>query len=244
MNVFDDCSPLAEARFQHDPPIKSRGRGTVRIKLAIPRNETAKYLHWLIIANPTVRLRGCVEGSIIDRKRMMDYIWSHSLLLVNPCPIAEVCMSEESRSEPFVRFSQGGLLLALCLVLAMGIVGLAVVARPELGFGWMATFSWMLPMAIAIGLALQRSTLRGNRWKPDAPQVQAVLRDEWRRQAMDRAFRLAFVTMPIVQLPLALVLGSLPGKRAVMGMAVATSVLGLATFLALTLIFGRAAADE
>lgn len=152
--------------------------------------------------------------------------------------------SAEARSERYVRFSQRSLLLVLVLVLALGALGLAAALRPELGARWMVQAGWMLPIAIVIAVgALQRTTLRGARWRPDAPEAQAVLRDEWRRASMDRALRVAFVVVLVAQVPLAVLLAPLPSLRAVLAMAVATSVLGLAAFLALFLFFGRERTD-
>lgn len=148
----------------------------------------------------------------------------------------------ESRTERYLRFSQGSLAVALGLVLAIGALGLAAVLRPETGARWMVQAGWMLPAAIVIAVgALRRATLRSDRWRPEAAEAQAVLRDEWRQASLDRALRWAFVVVLLAQVPLALGLARLPALRAVLAMAVATSVLGLATLLALFLWFGRAA---
>ncbi|HEU4699110.1 MAG TPA: hypothetical protein VFS40_08020 [Gemmatimonadales bacterium] len=148
--------------------------------------------------------------------------------------------ARESRSERYLRFSQGSLAIALCLVLGLGALGLALVLRPETGARWMGQAGWMLPCAVVIAVgALRRATLRGDRWHPASAEAQAVLQDEWRRASLDRALRWAFVVVLLAQVPLALGLARLPALRAVLAMAVATSVLGLATLLALFLCFAR-----
>jgi hypothetical protein len=152
---------------------------------------------------------------------------------------------QESRSERYLRFSQRSLVLALCLVLVIGTLALATALQPEIGSRWMVQAGWALPIAITIAIAvLQRTTLRGDRWRPDAPEAQAILQDEWRRTSMDRALRAAFIVVLVAQAPLGLSLAHLPALRAVMAMAVATSVLGITTLLALFLFFGREAGDE
>jgi hypothetical protein len=103
----------------------------------------------------------------------------------------------------------------------------------------------LLPIAIAIGVVtLQRTTLRGDRWDPKSPEVQAVLQDEWRRASMDRAIRVAFFVILIAQIPIGLLVAPLPSLRAVMAMATTTLTLGMATFLALFLFFSRQGQDE
>jgi hypothetical protein len=150
----------------------------------------------------------------------------------------------ESRSERYLRFSQRSMVLVLCLVLTLGALGLAMALRPEVGSRWMVRAGWMLPIAIPLAFGVLQRTLRGDRWRPDAPEARAILQDEWRRTNLDRALRVAFVVVLAAQVPLGLAVAHLPTVRAVMAMAVATSVLGMATFLALFLFFGREAGDE
>jgi hypothetical protein len=151
----------------------------------------------------------------------------------------------ESRSERYLRFSQRSLAILLGLVLTMGALGLAITLRPEIGSRWMVQAGWMLPTAMVLALgALQQTMLRGERWRADAPEVRAIREDEWRQANMNRALRAALGVVLVAQVPLGLSLGQLPAMRAVMAMAVATSVLGMATLLALFLFFGREAGVE
>jgi hypothetical protein len=84
-----------------------------------------------------------------------------------------------------------------------------------------------------------RATLGGARFDPRSPEVQTILRDEWRQSNMDRARRIAFLTVLGAQLPLGLLLTSLPSLQALMAMAAATTTLGLATLIAVFLLFDR-----
>jgi uncharacterized membrane protein len=94
----------------------------------------------------------------------------------------------------------------------------------------------------AIALSLQR-TLGDDRWDPRTAEVRAILEDEWRQRNMNRARRVAFAVVLVVQLPLGLLLAALPPLQAVMAMAAVTITVGLATLLALFLYFDRDTAD-
>jgi hypothetical protein len=110
---------------------------------------------------------------------------------------------------------------------------------------WMTSSVALLPILVATGLmALQRATLRGDRWDPGSPEVQAVLHDEWRRINMDRAIRVAFFVVLAAQIPIGLLVAPLSSIRAVMAMATATLTLGMAAFLTLFLFFSRQGQDE
>lgn len=148
----------------------------------------------------------------------------------------------ETRSEKYLRFSRRSMTVLLLLVLAVGGVCVAMAFRP-------ASPNWpqaMLPLwivAVVLVAGLQR-TLGGDRWDPRTPEARAIVEDEWRRNNMDRARRVAFVVVLGAQLPLGLLLAVLEPLQAVMAMATATVTLGLATLLALFLYFDRDTADE
>lgn len=151
---------------------------------------------------------------------------------------------EATRAERYLRFSQGSMVVTLVLVLALGAICIAMAFRPEGGSWWMAQYGWMLAVAISIAVVvLQQSTLRGDRWNPDAPEARAIAQDEWRRKNFDRATRVAFVVVLAAQLPLGLLLARLPSLRAVMAMAAATATLGMATFIAFYLVLSREGRD-
>lgn len=148
----------------------------------------------------------------------------------------------ETRAETYLRFSRRRMTVLLLLVLAVGGVCVAMAFRP-------APPTWpqaMLPLwivAIVLAAGLQR-TLGGDRWDPRTAEARAIAGDEWRRNNMDRARRVAFVVVLGAQLPLGLVLAVLlEPVQAAMAMAAATVTLGVATLLALFLYFDRDTAD-
>lgn len=151
---------------------------------------------------------------------------------------------EETRAERYLRFSHGSMIASLVLVLALGGLCIAMAFRSDGGSWWMAQAGWVLVVAISVGLVvLQKTTLRGERWNPAAPEARAILQDEWRRTNMDRAMRAALVVVLVAQLPLGLLLARLPSLHAVMAMAASTATLGLATLIALFLFFSREKRD-
>jgi hypothetical protein len=150
----------------------------------------------------------------------------------------------ETRAERYLRYSHRGMVLLLVLMAIIGGGALAVILQPDgLIAGWMPRISVTIPVAIALIAGALVSTLGGDRWDPNAPEAQAILRDEWRRHNLARAMRVAFVIVLAAQTPLALWLASLPGSRAVIGMAIATMTLGMVTFTGLYLVFDREARD-
>lgn len=143
----------------------------------------------------------------------------------------------ETRSEKYLRFSRRSMVVTLLLVLAVGGV-CVVMAIQSFAPVWSRATPALWIVAVVIIAGLQR-TLGGDRWNPRAPEARAIVEDEWRRANMDRARRAAFATVLGAQVPLGLVLASLPSLQAVMAMAAATITLGLATLIALFLYFDR-----
>jgi predicted anti-sigma-YlaC factor YlaD len=142
-----------------------------------------------------------------------------------------------SRPEKFLRYSRRGMAGLLGLVLALGGLSIAMALQPGAEL-WPSVFR-MLPIVIAAFAAALVGTLRGDRWDPRAPEAQAIVQDEWRRANMDRARRLAFALVLVVQVPLALLFSGLPVMQALMAMAVATMTVGMSLLLALFLYFDR-----
>lgn len=147
----------------------------------------------------------------------------------------------ETRSEKYLRFSRRGMMVTLFLVLVAGGAGIAMAIWPGAS-GWSDARRPLHLVAIVLIFWLYR-TLGGERWDPRTPEARAIVEDEWRLRNMDRARRVAFIVVLGAQVPLGLLLASLPPLRAVMGMAAATVTLGMATLLALFLYFDRDAAD-
>lgn len=143
----------------------------------------------------------------------------------------------ETRSEKYLRFSRRSMVVTLLIVLAVGGVCVVMAIRPFAPVWSRATPAlWIVAVVLIAGL---QRTLGGDRWNPRAPEARAIVEDEWRRANMDRARRVAFATVLGAQVPLGLVLASLPSLQAVMAMAAATITLGLATLIALFLYFDR-----
>ncbi len=150
----------------------------------------------------------------------------------------------ESRSENYLRFSRRSMGALLAEVLVIGTLCMVMTLWPGSGQYWMVQAGWLLPVAITIGLVtLQRTTLRGGRWRPDVAEVRTIMDDEWRRVNLNRAMRFAFTGVLILQVPLGLTLAHLPALRAVIAMATATTTVGMTTLISLFLYFDRETRD-
>jgi hypothetical protein len=144
--------------------------------------------------------------------------------------------------EHFARFSRRSMFALLAVVLLTGGTGIALAFSPQGAVARsVARGAWFIPVAITMFIAVQCS-MRGRRWSPDAPEVKAIMQDEWRRTNMDRAARLALIIVLLGQWPLALIVGflfELPPPRTAMAMAASVTTLGLATMITLFLFFDR-----
>jgi hypothetical protein len=149
---------------------------------------------------------------------------------------------ETSKTEAVSRIARRNLYIVLFMVLVLGGTLLSGVLWPESAFSqWPSRAPWLIPMGI---IFLAGATGVGVRWRPDSPDVQAVLTDEWRQQNLSRAIRIAFVLVLAAQVPQALLFSDLPPLRAAMGMAVMTITVALATLITLFLLFDRDTAHE
>lgn len=147
-------------------------------------------------------------------------------------------------AERYLRYSHRNLVALLFLTILVGALFLYMAVGDASPSRWLVRSGALLGVVAAIGLgALQRMTLRGDRWNPNVPEVQAVMQDEWRKTSMDRAMRVAFVVVLVAQIPIGLLVAGLPSLRAVMAMAVTTLTLGLATLVALYLFLSRQQQD-
>lgn len=147
----------------------------------------------------------------------------------------------ETRSEKYLRFSRRSMTVTLLVVLAVGGVCIAMAIWPAAP-SWSRAVTPLWIVAVVLAAGLQR-TLGGDRWDPRSPEARAIADDEWRRNNMDRARRVAFVVVLAAQLPLGLLLAGLPSARALMAMAAATITLGVATLFALFLHLDRDVPD-
>lgn len=158
--------------------------------------------------------------------------------------MAELANAHDSRQELYLRYSRRSMLLVLALVLVLGALSLVTALQPALGSAWAVRAGWALAVAIVLSIGFLQRTLRGGRWNPNAPEVRAIMHDEWRGAAMDRAMRFTLVTVLAAQVPLGLAFAHLPGLRAAMAMAAATTTLGVAALVTLFLYFGRDVRDD
>jgi hypothetical protein len=150
----------------------------------------------------------------------------------------------QDRSELYLRFSRRGMAVLLILIVLLGVTALAMALRPDGAFAQaLEKAPWFFPIAAIIGVAMLQTSLRKNRWDPNAPEVKAILNDEWRRTNLDRAMKVAFIVILVTQLPLGwlfgVMLAQLSVLRAVLGMAVSTITLAMTTFVATFLILDR-----
>jgi hypothetical protein len=121
-------------------------------------------------------------------------------------PLEEAAMTHSTadRTEQFLRFSRTSLIVTLVVVLLLAGAALSLMLLPQGAgrvrvemLGW-----WLTPVAIA-GLLAVGISLRRRKWHAEAPEVRAVLNDEWRRVSLDLAIRWTLVAVLIAQFPFA-----------------------------------------
>lgn len=145
------------------------------------------------------------------------------------------------RSDLFLRFTRQNMIVLLVLVVLLGASGLSLMLAPTHAVWLSAARVSLITVGIVIAVAVAMS-LRRARWAPDAPEVRAVMQDEFRRTNMARASRVTLIVVLVAQWPLAMVLGSLTHlgpPRGAMAMAASTIILGLATLITVFLFFDR-----
>ena len=149
--------------------------------------------------------------------------------------------SVESRSERYLRFSRRSMTVLMLLVLAIGATAVALAVHPA-SPAWPRAMVPLWIIAVAIAVGLQR-TLGGDRWDPRSPEARAIADDEFRRDNLNRARRVALVVVLSAQLPLGLLFAALPPQRSTLAMAASTITIGLTTLLAFFLYLDRDPAD-
>lgn len=146
--------------------------------------------------------------------------------------------SDSNPIETVARSARRALFALLFMILILGGTLLSNVLRPDSPFSrWPSRAPWAIPIGVVIIVAASASGRR--RWDPNAPEVRAVLKDEYRVTNFQKAIRVAFITILVAQVPLAFFFTSLPPFRAAMGMAVATITLAMITLITFFLIFDR-----
>ncbi|HVQ54496.1 MAG TPA: hypothetical protein VMT25_04915 [Thermoanaerobaculia bacterium] len=149
----------------------------------------------------------------------------------------------DNSSELLVRFSRRSMAAMLIIVPGFGAMALAMTLWPDgAASRFTAQAGWVYPIAIVLLAAFLRATLRGKSWDPRSPEAKAILNDELRQDSMNRSARAALIAVLVAQVPLALLLGTLPQAsptRTALAMAEATITLGMVTFIALFLFLDR-----
>jgi hypothetical protein len=98
---------------------------------------------------------------------------------------------------------------------------------------------WIFPVALALGWAGLRASLRGGRWDPHLPETEAVMNDEFRHTNILRAQRVALIAVLLLQVPLALAAIHLPVARALVAMAGGTITAGMSALISAFLYLDR-----
>jgi uncharacterized membrane protein len=151
--------------------------------------------------------------------------------------------SPESPSDLFLRYSRQKLLALLIVALVVGAVGLALVVTPS-GPAWRSVADVSLVVIALVILVLVQFAVRGRRWTPADPEVQAAMRDEWLAANVGRANRGALALVLLAQFPLAVPLGfmaELVPPQGPIVMAMATVMIGLVSRIGLFLWYDREA---
>lgn len=148
----------------------------------------------------------------------------------------------ENRTELFERFSRHSMVALLFLALVLGGAGLSVALSPPGAINPNLPW-WLLPIVLAMFVFLFAAVGR-RRFRPNSPEVQTAMADEWRQMNLARAARVALLVVLIGQWPLALIMGflthpQLTPPRVAIAMAEATFTLGVATTVLLFLYFDR-----
>lgn len=161
--------------------------------------------------------------------------------------------STSERTDIFIRYIRGTLYLALGF---LGIFSVSLVAMafdpdgtwaPRVALLY-APFPFM-PLLIIFGVGLNARQLKGLRFRKDDPAVRAVLNDEQRLHALNKAFRAALIAVLVAQFPLALLFLRHPMTKlattpqpvtlAPVFMGAFSLVLGVAALLGCFLYFDR-----
>jgi hypothetical protein len=160
--------------------------------------------------------------------------------------------SNVAAAERFFHFTRRSLGVMLLLILVLGIGGLAVTIAPDGAVArGISRVPWLLPLAIVMAVVVLQTDRRRQRFDANSAAMSAVMNDELRQANLARSRTVAFVTVIVAQMPIALIIGQTPlglglglGAgisllRGLMAMAIATITLGLSVFIASFLAFDR-----
>jgi hypothetical protein len=97
----------------------------------------------------------------------------------------------------------------------------------------------LCPVILTLGLIWLRFSRKGNPITLKDPDFQAIAKDEFRKLCFERAFRVAFVVVMAVQVPLAWLLSLRPSPDSLFHMGTFTFFIGFIAFLTAFLFFDR-----
>jgi hypothetical protein len=142
------------------------------------------------------------------------------------------------RAELLLRSSRRGLVVVLAAVLVVGATLIAHALRPgTLLADWASHVPWLFPMVLVAVFGLLNAPLGNRRLRSDAPEVRALMNDEFRQANLARAQRIALFVVLVAQVPLGILLSGVPTSAAVTVMAVSSVTLGMATVIVSFLFF-------
>ena len=142
--------------------------------------------------------------------------------------------------ELLLRLQRRSLFLVLILIAGSGAFVIASSFWPDGAVAnRVAQVPWLFPMIAIFSVSVQQTWMRKHHLTRDMPEYKAMMNDEWRRSALDRAWKGALFAVLIAQILLPLLFVNLPTVRALWGMAATTVTLGLATQIGLFLFFDR-----
>jgi hypothetical protein len=145
--------------------------------------------------------------------------------------------SSTDREELLLRTSRRSLMIVLAMVLLAAATLIAHVLRPgTLLADWASKAPWLIPVGIVF---VTLNAPIGRRIRPDAPEVKAMLADEFRQANLARAQRLSLIFVVIAQIPLAILLSGLASGAAVTVMGVASVTVAMTTLITSFLYFDR-----
>lgn len=144
------------------------------------------------------------------------------------------------RTELVIRYGRRSLALCLAWLGLLGAcLGLQVFVPGGPITGMTNNLLKGLPIALPIAVAALQGSLKGKGFSTTDPDVQAVLKDEFRRANLNKAFRCAFFTVFVLQVPLGLAVWHLPTHVALSLMGGFTILLGVMALLGFFLFFDR-----
>ena len=143
-------------------------------------------------------------------------------------------------SDLLVRYSHLSLYFALTLLLALGSYAVLIHVAPESSLTAAANrYAVLLPIAIVIALAALRSSLHGVRAHPREAAMKALLNDELRASALNRAYRNGLIAALLAQPLLVLLLSAAAPPYPLVSMASVTLLVAVATVLCSLLAYDR-----